>query len=430
MIPRYSTPEMERIWTDENKFQQMLEIEILACEAMAKIHKIPAAAPARIRRKAKINVKRIKAIEDITHHDVIAFLTQLEEVVGDDAKYIHMGLTSSDVLDTALSLQMKASLDIIQDDLETLARTLKKQARTYKNTLMVGRTHGIYAEPVTFGLKIALWYADTLRNIQRVKELIPVVSVGKISGAVGTYANVDPRIEAYVCGKLKFQAAPISTQILQRDRHAQYLSVLAICAAEIEKIATELRNLQRSDIREVEEFFSKGQKGSSAMPHKRNPITGEQLCGLARIIRANVVPALENVALWHERDISHSSVERVILPDSSILLDYMLKKTIRLVSNLLVYPENMRENLTKTNGLIFSQQVLLALIEKGIARQQAYVIVQRNAMRVWQEKGQLLDYLKEDAELLQYIAAAEIAACFDYKYHLKNIDKIFQRLKI
>jgi adenylosuccinate lyase len=430
MIPRYSTPEMERIWTDENKFQQMLEVEILACEAMAKLHKIPAAAPARIRQKARIDVKRIKKIEDVTHHDVIAFLTQLEEVVGDDAKYIHMGLTSSDVLDTALSLQMKASLDIIQDDLETLAQTLKKQAKAYKNTLMVGRTHGIYAEPVTFGLKMALWYSDTLRNIQRVKELIPVVSVGKISGAVGTYANVDPRIEDYVCRKLKFQAAPISTQVLQRDRHAQYLSVLAICAAEIEKIATELRNLQRSDIREVEEFFSKGQKGSSAMPHKRNPITGEQLCGLARVIRANVIPALENVALWHERDISHSSVERVILPDSSILLDYMLKKTIRLVSNLLVYPENMRENLEKTNGLIFSQQVLLALIGKGIARQKAYVIVQRNAMRVWQEKGSLLDYLKEDSKLLQYVTQDEIAACFDYKYHLKNIDKIFQRLKI
>ncbi|MDD5131208.1 MAG: adenylosuccinate lyase [bacterium] len=430
MIPRYSTPEMERIWTDESKFQKMLEIEILACEAMAKIGKIPANAPVVIRKKARIDVKRIKKIEDVTRHDVIAFLTQLEEVVGPEAKYIHKGLTSSDVLDTALSLQMRESLEIILDDLVTLAAVLKKKAKKYKNTLMVGRTHGIYAEPITFGFKISLWYAETLRNIERVRQLIPVISVGKISGAVGTYANVDPRVEAYVCRKLKFTPAPVSTQVLQRDRHAQYVSTLAICAATIEKIATEIRNLQRSDIREVEEFFAKGQKGSSAMPHKRNPITCEQLCGLARIIRANTIPALENVALWHERDISHSSVERVILPDSSILMDYMLKKTIKIMENLLVYPENMLENLEKSKGLIFSQQVLLSLIDKGIDRQQAYVVVQRNAMRVWQEKGTFLDYLKEDADLQQYFSPAEITALFDYKYHLKNIDKIFKRLKI
>ncbi len=430
MIPRYSTPEMEKIWTDENKFQKMLEVEILACEAMAKIGIIPAAAPAAIRKKAVIDVDRIREIENTTHHDVIAFLTQLEERVGAEAKYIHLGLTSSDVLDTALSLQMRESLDIILADLQNLAAVLKKQAKAYKNTLMVGRTHGIYAEPVTFGLKLALWYSDTLRNIQRVKELIPVVSVGKISGAVGTYANIDPRVESYVCRKLKLQAAPISTQILQRDRHAQYLSVLAICAASIEKFATEIRHLQRSEVREVEEFFAKGQKGSSAMPHKRNPITCEQLCGLARIIRGNVTPALENITLWHERDISHSSVERVILPDSSTLLDYMLKKFIKVAGNLLVYPDNMKENLERTKGLIFSQQVLLNLIDKGVARQQAYVIVQRNAMRVWQEKGNFNDYLKDDAELQQYVSAKEIDASFDYKYHLKNIDKIFKRLKI
>ncbi len=430
MIPRYCTPELERIWTDENKFQKMLEIEILACEAMAKLGKIPAGAPAVIRKKAKIDVKRIKQIEDTTRHDVIAFLTQLEEVVGPEAKYIHKGLTSSDVLDTALSMQMRESLEIIMADLLKLASVLKKKAKEYKNTLMVGRTHGIYAEPITFGFKVALWYAETLRNIDRVKQLIPVISVGKISGAVGTYANVDPKVEAYVCQKLGFKPAPISTQVLQRDRHAQYLCTLAIGAATIEKIATEIRNLQRSEIREAEEFFAKGQKGSSAMPHKRNPITCEQLCGLARIIRANSIPALENVALWHERDISHSSVERVILPDSSILMDYMLKKIINIMENLLVYPENMMENLDKTKGLIFSQQVLLNLIDKGIARQLAYVIVQRNAMRVWQDKGNFVDYLKEDCDLQQYFSAAEIEAIFDYKYHLKNIDKIFKRLKI
>lgn len=430
MIPRYSAPEMEKIWTDESKFQKMLEVEILACEAMAKIGKIPANAVARIKRKAKINIKRIREIENTTHHDVIAFLTQLEEVIGEEAKYIHFGLTSSDVLDTALSMQMKESLDIIIADLITLKEILKKQAKIYKNTLMVGRTHGIYAEPVTFGLKFALWYADTLRNIERIRELLPVISVGKISGAVGTYANIDPRIEDYVCKKLKLKAAPISTQILQRDRHAQYLSVLAICAASIEKFATEIRNLQRSDVREVEEYFAKGQKGSSAMPHKRNPITSEQLCGLARIVRGNVIPAIENITLWHERDISHSSVERVILPDSSILLDYMLKKFIRVVDNLLVYPENMKLNLEKTKGLIFSQGLLLRLIEKGIARQKAYEIIQRNAMAVWQEGDNFLDCLKDDAELLQYVNTKEIEGCFDYNYHLKNIDKIFKKLKI
>lgn len=430
MIPRYCTPELERIWTDENKFQKMLEIEILACEAMAKLGKIPAAAPAIIRKKARIDVKRIKQIEDTTRHDVIAFLTQLEEVVGPEAKYIHKGLTSSDVLDTALSLQMSESLEIIMADLLKLASVLKKKAKQYKNTLMVGRTHGIYAEPITFGFKVALWYAETLRNIERIKQLIPVISVGKISGAVGTYANVDPKVEAYVCQKLKFKPAAISTQVLQRDRHAQYLCTLAICAATIEKIATEIRNLQRSEIREAEEYFAKGQKGSSAMPHKRNPISCEQLCGLARIIRANSIPALENVALWHERDISHSSVERVILPDSSILMDYMLKKITKIMENLLVYPENMLENLAKTRGLIFSQQVLLSLIDKSIDRQQAYVIVQRNAMRVWQDKGNFVEYLKEDCDLQQYFTAAEIEAIFDYKYHLKNIDKIFKRLHI
>lgn len=430
MIPRYTTEEMAGIWTDENKFKKMLDIEILACEALAKLRKIPKDAPAKIRKKARIDLLRIREIENTTHHDVIAFLTQLEEVVGDEAKYIHVGLTSSDVLDTALSLQMRESLLLVLTDLEATAAVLKKQAKVYKHTIMVGRTHGIYAEPITFGLKLALWYTEIQRNIERVKDLIPIVSVGKISGAVGTYANIDPKVEAYVCKKLKLTPAPVSTQILQRDRHAHYMSVLALCAATVEKCATEIRNLQRSDIREVEEYFAKGQKGSSAMPHKRNPITSEQLCGLSRVIRGNLIPAMENITLWHERDISHSSVERVILPDSSILLDYMLKKFSRLCEDLLVYPEVMKENLEKTKGLIFSQQVLLAMIEKGMARQKAYEIVQRNAMRVWQDKGQLIDYVKEDPEVQEYMSPEEIADCFDYTYHLKNIDKIFKRLKL
>lgn len=430
MIPRYTLKEMARIWTDENKFQKMLEIEIYACEALAKLKKIPKDVPEKIRKKARLDVARIREIENTTHHDVIAFLTQLEETVGGEAKYIHLGLTSSDVLDTALSLQMKESLALILKNLETLAAVLKKQAKIYKHLLMVGRTHGIYAEPITFGLKLALWYAEILRNIERMKQLIPVISVGKISGAVGTYAHIDSRVEVYVCKKLKLTPAPISTQILQRDRHAQYMSTLALCAATIEKCATEIRNLQRSDIREAEEHFAKGQKGSSAMPHKRNPITCEQLCGLARIIRGNLIPALENVTLWHERDISHSSVERVILPDSSMLLDYMLKKFIGVCENLIVYPENMKENLNKSKGLIFSQQIMLAMINKGMARQNAYEIVQRNAMRVWQEKGQFKDYLIEDDELRQCLNEQEINVCFDYKYHLKNIDNIFKRLKI
>lgn len=430
MIPRYTLKEMAHLWTDENKFQKMLEIEILVCEAFAKLKKIPKDVPENIRKKARLDIARIREIENTTHHDVIAFLTHLEETVGDEAKYIHLGMTSSDVLDTALSLQMKESLALILKKLETLAAVLKKQAKTHQHSIMVGRTHGIYAEPITFGLKLALWHTEILRNIERVKQLIPVISVGKISGAVGTYAHIDPRVEGYVCKKLKLTPAPISTQILQRDRHAQFMSTLALCAATIEKWATEIRNLQRSDIREVEEHFAKGQKGSSAMPHKRNPITCEQLCGLARVIRGNLIPALENVTLWHERDISHSSVERVILPDSTILLDYMLKKFTNVCENLLVYPENMKENLEKTKGLIFSQQILLAMINKGMARQKAYEVVQRQAMRVWQEKGQFKDYLLEDDELRQYLNHQEINACFDYNYHLKNIDRIFKRLKI
>lgn len=430
MISRYTTPELEKIWSDENKFKLMLEIEILACQSMAEMGKIPSDAVKTIRKNARIDIKRIREIEKTTHHDVIAFLQQIEESVGPQAGYIHRGMTSSDVLDTALSLQMRESLEIILDDLRNLANVFKKRARTYKHTLMVGRTHGIYAEPVTFGLKLALWYSDTLRNIKRIEELVPVISVGKISGAVGTYANVSPQVESYVCGKLGLQAAPVSTQVLQRDRHAQFMTVLGIIASTIEKFATEIRSLQRTDIREVEEYFSKGQKGSSAMPHKRNPIVCEQLCGLARVVRGNVTAALENIALWHERDITHSSVERIILADSSILMDYMLKKFIGIAEHLTVYPDNMKKNLEKANGLIFSQQVMLALVDKGLGRDKSYRIVQRNAMRVWKEDGDLCERLKSDHEMKKYLSRKEIEDCFDYKYHLKNIDGIFKRLKI
>ena len=430
MISRYTTPESEKIWSDKNKFKLMLEIEILACQSMAEMGKIPSAAVKTIRKKARIDIERIREIEKTTHHDVIAFLQQIEESVGPQARYIHRGLTSSDALDTALSLQMKESLKIILDDLRNLADVLKRRARTYKHTLMVGRTHGIYAEPVTFGLKLALWYSDTLRNIKRIEELVPVVSVGKISGAVGTYANVSPQVESYVCRKLGLQAAPVSTQVLQRDRHAQFMTVLGIITSTVEKFATEFRSLQRTDIREVEEYFSKGQKGSSAMPHKRNPIVCEQLCGLARVVRGNVTASLENIALWHERDITHSSVERIILADSSILTDYMLKKFIGIAEHLTVYPDNMKKNLEKANGLIFSQRVMLRLIDKGLGRDKSYRIVQRNAMRVWKEESNLCERLKSDPEMKKHLTRKEIEDCFDYKYHLKNIDGIFKRLKI
>lgn len=430
MISRYTTPELGKIWSDENKFKLMLEIEILACQAMAEAGRIPSEAVKTIRKKAHIDIERINEIEKTTHHDVIAFLQQIEESVGPQARYIHRGMTSSDALDTALSLQMRQSLEIILDGLKRLAGVLKRRARTYKHTLMAGRTHGIYAEPVTFGFKLALWYSDTLRNIKRIEELVPVISVGKISGAVGTYANVSPQVEAYVCGKLGLQTAPVSTQVLQRDRHAQYMTVLGIIASTIEKFATEIRSLQRTDIMEAQEYFSKGQKGSSAMPHKRNPIACEQLCGLARVIRGNVTAALENIALWHERDITHSSVERIILADSSILTDYMLKKFTGIAENLRVYPDNMKKNLEKANGLIFSQRVMLSLIDKGLSRNESYRIVQRNAMRVWKEESDFCEQLKSDPGIKKHLSRKEIEDCFDYKYHLKNIDGIFKRLKI
>ncbi|MDN5364026.1 MAG: adenylosuccinate lyase [Eubacteriales bacterium] len=427
MIERYTLPEMGRIWTLENKFQKWLDVEIAACEAMAELGRIPAEAVEAIKRKARFDVKRISEIEKTTNHDVIAFLTCVAEYVGEESKYIHMGMTSSDVVDTAQCLLMKEAGELLLRRLETLRDVLREKAREYKYTPMIGRTHGVHAEPITFGMKFLLWLAETERNIDRMRRAIETISVGKISGAVGTYANVPPEVEERVCAKLGLKPAPISTQVIQRDRHAEYMTTIAVIGATLEKIATELRNLQRTDIREVEEYFAKGQKGSSAMPHKRNPITWERISGLARILRGNALAALENVALWHERDISHSSVERVIIPDSTILLDYMLHLTIKTISNLLVYPETMLENMERTRGLIYSQRVLLALVEKGLLREKAYELVQRNAMRVWATKENFLDLLAADPEVSQYLSREELESLFDYKWYLRHIDRIFAR---
>ncbi|MBU7008520.1 adenylosuccinate lyase [Phosphitispora fastidiosa] len=427
MIERYTLPEMGRIWTLENKFQKWLDVEIAACEAMAELGQIPAEAVRVIREKAAFDVNRIDEIEKVTNHDVIAFLTNVAENVGEESKYIHMGMTSSDVGDTALCLLMKEAAEHLLPRLTVLREKLVEKAGEYKYTPMIGRTHGIHAEPMTFGMKMLLWIAETDRNMERLQRAVETISVGKLSGAVGTYANIDPEVERRVCEKLGLQPASIATQVIQRDRHAEYMSTLAVIGCTLEKIATELRNLQRTDIREAEEYFAKGQKGSSAMPHKRNPITGERISGLARILRGNALAAMENVALWHERDISHSSVERVIVPDSTILLDYMLHLTIKIVGSLLVYPEAMMENLNKTKGLIYSQRVLLALVDKGVLRERAYELVQRNAMEVWRTKQNFADLLQNDADVVKLIPAEELHSLFDYNWFLRHVDAVFQR---
>ncbi|MDA8233426.1 MAG: adenylosuccinate lyase [Clostridia bacterium] len=427
MIDRYTLPEMGRIWALENKFRKWLDIEVAACEAMAELGKIPKEAVEVIKEKADFNVKRIEEIEAQTNHDVIAFLTCVAEYVGDESKYIHLGMTSSDVGDTALCLQMKEAGEVLLPKLETLREKIREKAKEHKYTPMIGRTHGIHAEPMTFGMKMLLWLAETERNIERLKRAIETISVGKISGAVGTYANLEPTVEAKVCAKLGLKVAPISTQVIQRDRHAEYMTTMAVIASSLDKFATEIRNLQRTDIREVEEFFGKGQKGSSAMPHKRNPITNERIAGLARVVRGNAQAALENVALWHERDITHSSVERVIVPDSTILLDYMLHLMIKVISNLLVYPEAMLENMNKTRGLIYSQRTLLALVDKGILRERAYELVQRNAMQVWATKENFLDLLLADSDVMELISAEELKGLFDHSWYLRHVDEIFTR---
>lgn len=428
MIDRYTLPEMKRIWSEENKFRIWLDVEIYSCEALAELGQVPPEALSQIKEKADFNVQRIAEIEAVTNHDVIAFTTNVGEYVGEAAKYIHLGLTSSDVLDTALAVLMKEAGRHIVGRLKQLRDVLFEKAKEHRNTIMIGRTHGIHAEPITFGLKMLLWVDETDRNIERMERAVESVSVGKISGAVGTYANVDPKVEAHVCARLGLKPARVSTQVLQRDRHAEYLTAMAVIGSSLDKFATELRSLQRTDILEVEEQFRKGQKGSSAMPHKRNPITGERISGLARLLRGNALAAMENVALWNERDISHSSVERVIIPDSTIVLDYMLVKMTDIVANLLVYPVNMLRNIERTHGLIFSQRVLLTLVEeKGLARERAYDLVQRNAMQSWQTGEGFRELLTKDKEITALLDKKEIDDLFDYSYHLRHVDEIYKR---
>ncbi len=430
MIERYSRPQMKNIWSDSNKFRIWLDIEILACEAQHKLGLIPAADLKQIKAKAAFEVPRILEIEKTTKHDVIAFLTNVAEHVGPSSRFIHMGLTSSDVGDTALSVQMVQAADILIADAKMLSEIFRRKAGQYRDTVMMGRSHGVHAEPTTFGLKMALYYTEMLRNIDRLQRARAVIRVGKISGAVGTRANIDPRVEKYVCEKLGLEAAPVSTQILQRDRHAEYLAELAVAAASLEKFCLEVRNLQRTEILEAEEYFDKGQKGSSAMPHKRNPITCERVCGLARVLRANAMAGLENVALWHERDITHSSVERVIIPDSTILLDYMFGLSHEIFERLIVYPENMIQNIQRTKGLIFSQRILLALVDKGVTREDAYKLVQRNAMRVWKEDTDFKTLLLGDGDVTAVLPKKEIEKCFDMGYHLRNVAQTFKGLGI
>lgn len=428
MITRYTRPEMGRIWTQENVFSKWLEVELAVCEAMAEEGLIPEAAWNTIHEKARFSVSRILQIEEETRHDVIAFLTNVAEHVGPDARFIHLGLTSSDILDTSLALLLREAMDLILDAVETLMAVIRERAFEHRQTVMIGRSHGVHAEPITFGLKLAVWYAEMGRNLDRLRQARETMRVGKISGAVGTFANVSPRIEALACRKLGLRPATISTQIVQRDRHAQYFSALAIAAGTLEKIAVEIRHLQRTEVLEAEEPFSKGQKGSSAMPHKKNPIGSENISGLARLVRANSLAAMENMALWHERDISHSSVERVIGPDSTILIHYMVHRLTGILRGLVVHPERMRENLERMRGLIFSQQVLIRLAEKGLERQAAYAMVQRNALKVWEGDGHFKDLLLADPELRTHLDAAEIERIFDVSYHLKHVNELFERV--
>lgn len=428
MINRYTRPEMGSIWEDENRYAKWLDVEIAACEAMSEEGIIPAKSLKVIKEKAGFSVERIMEIEEETKHDVIAFLTNVAEYVGPESRYIHLGLTSSDILDTSFALLLKEAMSLIIQDVEEFMKTLKKRAIEHKNTVMIGRSHGIHAEPITFGLKLAVWYSEMGRNRRRLEDALNVISYGKLSGAVGTFANISPRVEELTCKKLGLTPAKISTQIIQRDRHAQYFTALAILAGTLEKIAVEIRHLQRTEVLEAEEPFKKGQKGSSAMPHKKNPIGSENISGLARLVRSNSLAAMENIALWHERDISHSSVERVIAPDSTILIDFMLHRLDRIVSGLIVHPDNMINNLNKTKGLIFSQQVLIKLTEKGLEREKAYVMVQRNAMKVWESGQDFKELIMEDEDICRNLSKKEIEEMFDLDYHLKHVDEIFERV--
>jgi len=428
MIPRYSRKEMARIWSEENKYTTWLQVELAAMEAMAECGIIPRESPARAFGKAACDVEQILALEEKTHHDVAAFVDQVAACLGEDGRYFHFGLTSSDVLDTALALRLKEAADLLQADLDELLTVLKERAYEFKDLPMVGRTHGVHAEPITLGLKFSLWFAEFQRQRARLAAARQTIAVGKLSGAVGTFAHLPPEVEAKTCARLGLTPAPISTQVIQRDRHAEYFLTLALIGASVEKVALEIRHLQRTEVREAEEFFAAGQKGSSAMPHKRNPVLSENLCGLARLLRANALAALENVPLWHERDISHSSVERLIAPDSTVLLDFMLARLTRLLKNLTVYPINMIKNLNLTHGLIFSQGLLLALIGKGLSRDAAYRLVQRPAMQVWEQGGEFLSRVQNDAEISLHLTPAELAAIFDLGRSLRHVDAIFARV--
>lgn len=428
MIERYTRPEMGSIWTEENKFNAWLEVEILACEAWSELGDIPKEDVQKLRDNASFDINRIYEIEQETRHDVVAFTRAVSETLGEERKWVHYGLTSTDVVDTALSYLLKQANDILRKDIENFIDILRDKAIEHKHTVMMGRTHGVHAEPTTFGLKMALWYEEMKRNLERFNAAAESVEYGKISGAVGTYANIDPFVEKYVCEKLGTKPAPVSTQTLQRDRHAHYMATLALVAASIEKFATEVRGLQKSETREVEEAFAKGQKGSSAMPHKRNPIGSENMVGLARVIRGHMVTAYENVALWHERDISHSSAERVILPDATIALNYMLNRFGNIVKNLTVFPDNMKRNMDRTLGLIYSQRILLALIDKGMAREAAYDTVQPRAMEAWDKQVPFRSLVEADETITSHLSPEEIADCFDYNYHIKHVDTIFDRI--
>jgi len=431
LIDRYTRPEMGQVWSEESKFQTWLEVELAVCEAQAQLGVIPEDAVQDIKANARFEISRIREIEGEVLHDVIAFLTNLAENVGETSRFIHLGLTSSDIIDTALALQLRRASAILKEDLQRLHDAVLTQARNHKHTIMVGRSHGIHAEPTTFGFKLAVWLEEIRRNQQRLDEGTEMISVGKISGAVGTYANVSPEVEDLTCMLLGLRPEPVSTQIVQRDRHAQYVCTLAIIAASLEKFAVEIRHLQRTDVLEAEEPFKTGQKGSSAMPHKRNPVGCENISGLARLVRANALAALEDVALWHERDISHSSVERVILPDSTILLDYMLNRFTNIIKGLVVYPENMRRNMDVFGGVIFSQAVLLKLVEHGLSREQAYRLVQSNAMEAWnKDGGNFKENLLGDENVTQILSKSEIEDCFNPAYYLRNVDQVFQRLGV
>lgn len=430
MIERYSREEMANIWTEQNRFEAWLEVEILACEAWSKLGHIPAEDVKLIRQNAKVDVDRAKEIEQETRHDVVAFTRQVSETLGEERKWVHYGLTSTDVVDTALSYVIKQANEIIEKDLERFLEVLKNKAIEHKTTLMMGRTHGVHAEPTTFGIKMALWYTEMKRNLERFKRVREEIEVGKMSGAVGTFANIPPEIEEHVCTELGLGCAPVSTQTLQRDRHAYYIATLGLIATSIEKFAVEVRGLQKTETREVEEAFAKGQKGSSAMPHKRNPIGSENVTGLARVIRGYITTAYENVPLWHERDISHSSAERIMLPDVTIALDYALNRFTNIIDRLTVYPENMKRNIDKTFGLIYSQRVMLTLINKGMVREEAYDIVQPKAMESWETQTPFRTLVEQDEKITNLLTTEELDECFNEKHHLNQVDTIFRRAGI